>query len=334
MSPRPRNVLSAVLTVLAGLLVPCGTLAAWAAYDLADTGRYTAAMAPLAADPDVREAVADVLEDGIVREAGAGPLRGAMGPFVRDAARSFTRTEAFRAGWDTANRTVHGAVLRAVRTEPADDRPVTVDLAVVTARVKNELARDRVPFAHRIPVRHTEVTVLPAAETDRLRKGFHVLDVAARWLPCAAVVFAVAGIATATCRRRAVTATGLGTALGGALLALAVAVGRHLTLTGLPGPSHRPAAAAVYDALTATLRTASWLLAALGLAVALASWLTGVLPRRRGLPATGPPATGTPATGPPAVGTPATGPPAVGTGPEPAPNTPSAPGAPSTPLPP
>ncbi|CAL9468240.1 hypothetical protein SUDANB58_02798 [Streptomyces sp. enrichment culture] len=313
MSPRPRNLLSAVLIVLAALLVPCGTLAAWVAYDLADTGRYTAAMAPLAADPDVREAVADALEDGIVREAGAGALRGAMGPFVRDAARSFTRTEAFRAGWDTANRTVHGAVLRAVRTEAAGDRPVTVDLAVVTARVRDELARERMPFAHRIPVRHAEVTVLPTAETDRLRRGLRVLDVAARWLPCAAVVFAVAGIVTATCRRRAVTATGLGTALGGALLVLAVAAGRRLTLAGLSGPSHRPAAAAVYDALTATLRTASWLLAVLGLAVALASWLTGRLPRRRGVPAAGGPV------------------PPPGAGPGPAPSTP---GTSSTPLPP
>ncbi|MEV5882407.1 hypothetical protein AB0L74_06740 [Streptomyces sp. NPDC052020] len=290
MSPRPRNALSAVLTALACLLLPCGTLAAWVAYGLADTGRYTTAMAPLAADPQVREAVAVAVGDGIAREAGAGPLDGAMGPFVRDAARSFTRTEAFRAGWDTANRTVHGAVLRALRAERWEHRPVTVDLARVTARVKDELARDHVPFAHRIPVRHIEITVLPAAQTDRLRKGYHVLDIAGRWLPCAAVAFALAGIAAATCRRRAITATGLGTALGGALLLLAVAVGRRLTLTALPGPPRRPAAAAVYDALTATLRTASWLLIALGLAVALASWLTGLFLRRRAPVSGGPPA--------------------------------------------
>lgn len=281
MSPLSRNVLSAVLIVLACLLVPCGTLAAWAVHDLADTGRYTAAMAPLAADPQVREAVADAVGDGVVREAEAGPLRGAVGPFVRDAARSFTRTDAFRAGWDTANRTVHGAVLRALRTERPEGRAVTVDVAVVTARVKEALTREHMPFAHRIPVRHTEVTVVPAAEADRLRTGYRVLDVAARWLPCAAVVFAVGGIATAACRRRAVTATGLGTALGGALLVLAVAAGRRLTLSGLPVPPHRLAVGAVYDALTATLRTASWSLVAIGLAVALASRLTGPLLRRR-----------------------------------------------------
>ncbi|WP_308408097.1 hypothetical protein [Streptomyces mayonensis] len=277
MFPRLRGGLSAVLIVLACLLAPCGTLAGWAAYGLADTGRYVAATAPLADDPDVREAVAGPLGAGVVDEvaAGPGPVTGAVRLFVRDAARSFTRTEAFREGWVTANRTVHRAVLRALRDDSAAGRPVTVDLAPVTERVRDRLARDNVPFARRIPVRHTEVTVLPAHDADRLRKGYHVLDVAAFWLPLAAVAFAVTGILLAACRRRAVTAAGLGTALGGALLGLAVLVGRRLTVTDLPGPVDGPAAGAVYDALTETLRTASWLLVALGLTVALTSWLTG-----------------------------------------------------------
>ncbi|MET7270594.1 hypothetical protein ABZS59_05200 [Streptomyces flaveolus] len=275
MPSRLRSALSAVLIVLACLLAPCGTLAAWAAYGLGDTGRYVAAMAPLAADPHVRDAVADTVGDGVMNEVGAGPLRTTVRLYVQDAARSFTRTEAFRAGWDAANRAVHAAVLRALRDEGAAGRPVTVDLAPVTARVRNRLVRDNVPMARRIPVRHTEVTVLPAHEVDRLRKGYHVLDVAAFWLPLAAVVFAVAGIALAACRRRALTATGLGTAVGGVLLALAVLVGRRLTLAELPGAVDGPAAGAVYDALTATLRTASWVLVGLGLTVAAASWVTG-----------------------------------------------------------
>ncbi|MFV0134755.1 hypothetical protein ACLGIH_16225 [Streptomyces sp. HMX87] len=275
MPNRLRNALSATLLVLACLLAPCGTLAAWAVHGVGDTGRYVAAMAPLAADPDVRNAFAQAVGDGVVDEVAAGPMRGTVRLFVHDAARSFTGTEAFRAGWDAAHRTVHGAVLSALRDDGAYGRPVTVDLSPVTARVKHQLAQDRVPFAHRIPVRPTAVTVLPAAEADRLRKGYRVLDVAALWLPLAAVVFAVAGIALATRRRRAVTAAGLGTALGGALLGLAVVIGRRLTLSELPGAVHGPAAGAVYDALTATLRTTAWLLVGLGLTVALASWLTG-----------------------------------------------------------
>ncbi|MDP9683025.1 hypothetical protein AB0E75_24095 [Streptomyces griseoviridis] len=290
-TPRLRTTLAAVLLTLACLLTPCAALAAWAVHGLTDTRRHADAMAPLATDPRVRDAVADTVRDAVFAQLGAHPdavATGAGAPrqtaraFVHDAARSFTRTRAFRAGWDTAHRTVHAALVRALRDPgPRRSRPVTVDLAPVTARVKHQLALDHVPFAHRIPVRHTTVTVLGAAETDRLRKGYRVLDVAARWLPLAAVACALAGITVAACRRHAVTAAGLGTALGGALLGLAVTIGRRLTLSELPGAVHGPAAGAVYDALTAGLRSAAWLLVALGLGTALVSWLTGRLARRR-----------------------------------------------------
>ncbi|MYR21172.1 hypothetical protein GTW63_23035, partial [Streptomyces sp. SID6137] len=49
---------------------------------------------------------------------------------------------------------------------------------------------------------------------------------------------------------------------------------RALTLAGLPSDVPHPAAGAVYDALTGTLRTVSWLLLGLGLTVALTTWLT------------------------------------------------------------
>ncbi|MFJ9815836.1 hypothetical protein ACIRU3_11260 [Streptomyces sp. NPDC101151] len=302
MPPRLRSVLSAVLIALSCLLVPFGALAAWASYGLADTGRYVTTMAPLAADPDVREAVAETVGDGILREVDqrmdVRPVRGSVAPFVHDAVRSFTQTRAFRLAWDTGNRVTHDAILRALRAEePAEEafeRPVTVDFAPVTAQVKQQLAHDHIPLAARIPVEHTAVAVLPADEVGQLRKGFHVLEVAGFWLPVAAVVFAVAGMALAVHRRRAVAATALGTSLGGALLVLALGVGRSLTLAGLPADVPHPAAGAVYDALTATLRTASWLLLGLGLAVALTAWLTRSLRlprparRRRGSAAPAP----------------------------------------------
>ncbi|MEU9340437.1 hypothetical protein AB0D74_04330 [Streptomyces sp. NPDC048278] len=276
-----RRALSALLITLGCLLLPFGALAAWAAYGLADTGQYVSTMAPLADDPDVRDAVADTVGDGIMREVDVGrPMRGTVAPFVRDAVRSFTQTRAFRLAWDAGNRATHDAVLRALQDER--EEPVTVDLAPVTAQVKDQLTQDHVPLAARIPVQHTAVAVLPADELDRLRKGFHVLEVAGFWLPVAAVVFSVGGIALAVHRRRAVTATALGTALGGALLGLALVIGRRLTLADLPPDVPHPAAAAVYDALTSTLRTVSWLLLALGLTVAAVAWIGGRRVRRSG----------------------------------------------------
>nr|WSY53206.1 hypothetical protein OG999_25825 [Streptomyces sp. NBC_00886] len=273
MPPRLRSALSAVLVALSCFLTPFGALAAWAAYGLTDTGRYVATMAPLAADPDVRNVIADMVGTSIMREVHVRGMRGTVAPFVHDAVRSFTKTEAFRLAWDEGNRATHDAVLHALKDEGRDST-VTVDLAPVTAQVKHRLAHDHVPLANSIPVQHTEVAVLPAGELGPLRKGFHVLEVAGFWLPVAAAVFAVTGIAVAVRRRRAITATALGTALGGALLGLALVIGRHFTVADLPAEVSRAAGGAIYDALTSTLRTVAWLLLGLGLTVAATAWLT------------------------------------------------------------
>ncbi len=283
-----RKVLSALLIVLACVLVPLGGLSAWAKYEVGDTGRYVDTMAPLAAGPDVQSAIADTVTDGIMSEVEVGPLEGEVRAYVHRAVRSFTGTEAFRVAWNTANRTAHHAVLRALRSD--SQGAVTLDLAPVTAHLKAQLADDSVPLADRIPVEHTEVTVLRAKELSSLRKGFHVLEIAGFWLPLAAVALAVGGILLAVHRRRAVTATALGTALGAALLALATVVGRALTLADLPEHVSRAAAGAVYDALTSTLRTATWFILALGLTVALVTWFTDHRARRRAAPAAPAPA--------------------------------------------
>ena len=286
--PRLRSALSAVLVALSCLLTPFGALAAWAAYGLTDSGRYVTTMAPLAADPAVRDVIADTVGTGILREVRVGRARiggtrvdgvrmsatqGVMAPFVHDAMRSFTKTRAFRVAWDEGNRVTHDAVLRALEDEGRSGT-VTVDLAPVTASVKHQLAHENLPLANNIPVRHTEVAVLPAGELGPLRKEFHVLQVAGFWLPVAAAVFAVTGIAVAVRRRRAITATALGTALGGALLGLALVIGRHFTVAGLPAEVTEAAGGAIYDALTATLRTVAWLLLGVGLTVAGVAWLT------------------------------------------------------------
>ncbi|WP_406124195.1 hypothetical protein [Streptomyces sp. NBC_00989] len=288
MPPRLRSALSAVLVALSCFLTPFGALAAWAAYGLTDSGRYVTTMAPLAADPAVRDAIADTVGAGILREVQVGGVRvggvrmsgvqisatrGVMAPFVHDAMRSFTKTEAFRVAWDEGNRVTHDAVLHALQDEGRTGT-VTVDLAPVTASVKHQLARENPPLANSIPVRHTEVAVLPAGELGPLRKEFHVLEVAGFWLPVAAAVFAVTGIAVAVRRRRAITATALGTALGGALLGLALAIGRHFTVADLPAEISGAAGGAIYDALTSTLRTVAWLLLGVGLTVAALAWLT------------------------------------------------------------
>ncbi|WP_425831894.1 hypothetical protein [Streptomyces fractus] len=264
-------VLSSVLLVVACLLVPLGTLSTWAKYEIGDSDRYVSAMAPLAGDPDVRNAVADAVTTGVMKNLDVGALESAIERYLHDAVVSFTDTDAFHDAWNTANRAAHDAVQQAL--DEGATGPVTLDLAPVTRQVKQQLEANGVPFAERIPVTHTEVTLLSAGDLATLRKGFHTLQLAGLWLPLAAVVCAAAGLALAARRRRALAATALGVALGAAALLIALPLARALTLSDISDAANKAATASVYDALTSPLRSASWALVAAGAVVALAVWL-------------------------------------------------------------
>ncbi|GHI88707.1 hypothetical protein ACWGF3_16695 [Streptomyces xanthophaeus] len=272
-----RTILSTVLLVLVALLVPASAVAYWADHELGDADRYTAAMSPLASDPAVQGVVVTQVTRALAGQIDAGPFQGGVEALLGEAMRSFTGTDAYRTAWDAANRAAHAAFLEALTTGHGD--AVSIDLAPVIAQVKGDLVADGVPFADRIPETRLSVEVMEYDGLGALRKGFRMLQVAGIWLPLLTLVLAATAIAVAVHRRRAVMATGLGLAVGAALLWIAVALCRRLTLDDLPADIDRAAAGAVYDALTAFLRTTAWVVLAVGLAAALAAWLTGRLRR-------------------------------------------------------
>ncbi|MET9499329.1 hypothetical protein [Streptomyces sp. NPDC006552] len=268
-----RAVLAPVLLTLACLLVPLGTLSTWAAYEIGDSGRYVSAMAPLAADPGVQDAVGAAVTTGIMANISVGPLQSTVEQYLHDAVVSFTDTPAFQNAWNTANKAAHEAVQRAL--DEGGTGAVTLDLAPVTQQVKRQLQDDGVPFAAQIPVTHTEITVVSAGDLAGLRRWFHLLQLAGPWPPLASLVLTAAGLLLAPRRRRALVATALGMALAAAALLIALPIARSLTLGDVDSDTDKAAAGAVYDALTQSMRTVSWVIVGVGAAVAVAAWLTG-----------------------------------------------------------
>ncbi|MEU6309645.1 hypothetical protein [Streptomyces sp. NPDC047014] len=269
-----RTILSAVLIVLVTLLVPASAVAYWADRELGDADRYTAAMAPLAEDPAVQEVVVTQTARALSGQIDVGPFQSGVDALLGDALRSFAGTPAYRTAWDAANRAAHAAFLDALTT--GHGNAVTIDLAPVVASIKSELVADDVPFADRIPVsERLSVEVMEYDNLGALRKGFRMLQIAGVWLPVLTLLLAATAIAVAVHRRRAVLATGLGLAVGAVLLWITVAVCRRLTLDDLPADIDRAAAGAVYDALTAFLRTTAWVVLVAGLVAALAAWVSG-----------------------------------------------------------
>ncbi|MCX0244774.1 MULTISPECIES: hypothetical protein [Streptomyces] len=284
--------LSAVLLVLLAVLVPLSALSAWVDLEIDDTDRYVSAVAPLADDPDVRSTVADLITDNAMKQIDVGPLQSTVRDFLHQAVESFTTTEAFQDAWTAANRTAHETVTAALDGQSGES--VTIDLAPVTEQVKQNLVDNGVPFADQIPVQHTDIQLVSADRADQLRQSFRWLRAASVWPAVGTVLFALLAVALAWLRggpgRRArALATLSGTAVAGAGFALGalvlrglLALARDRVLDEVPD-SDTGAAAAVFDALTSSLRTTVWIVFGLGLAVAVCAvaariWAQRVLP--------------------------------------------------------
>jgi hypothetical protein len=269
--------LSAVLLVLLAVLVPASALSAWVDLELDDTDRYLAAVSPLASDPDVQDAVATLVTDEAMKHIDVGPLQETAEEFLHRTALSFTTTKTFQRAWDSANRAAHQNVTASLRGKGG--QAVTIGLAPVVKDVKQELTSNGVPFADLIHVRETSITVLSADRADDLRPSFRWARYYSVWPAVGTVVLLVLvlGIALVRGGPRAGLGTtavaGGGLVLGAVLLRIAVAVGRDRLLDQLPG-TDRAGAGAVYDALTASLRTTVWIVLVVG-AVLLAGGLVG-----------------------------------------------------------
>ncbi|MCX4796421.1 hypothetical protein OG497_20555 [Streptomyces sp. NBC_01242] len=275
-------VTAAVVLVLLAVLVPLSALSAWVDLEIDNTDRYVAAVAPLAADPHVQSTVGDLITDATMQQIDAGPLQSTVRDFLHQAVMSFTTTDAFRAAWNTANHTAHEAVTAALNGNTG--QAVTIDLAPVTQQVKRNLEGNGVPFADRIPVQHTDITLISADRADQLRETFRWLRAASIWPAVGTVVFAALTVLVAWARggpgrgrsgRAALSAAavaGAGFALGALVLRAVIAVARDRVLAEVPD-SETGAAAAVYDALTGSLRTTAWIVFGTGLAVAVCAVL-------------------------------------------------------------
>ncbi|MET7857922.1 hypothetical protein ABZS81_11960 [Streptomyces sp. NPDC005318] len=276
--------LSMVVLVLLAVLVPLSALSAWVDLEINDTNRYVAAVEPLASDPGVQGIVSDLITDQAMTQVDAGPLQGALQGFLHEAVQSFTTTDAFRTAWVAANRTAHTALTAAMNGESGE--AVVIDLGPVMEQVRHNLVDSGVPLAGQIHVQHTDITLISADRADQLRSTFRLLRAGSIWPAVVTVVFAVVAVAAAAVRggRRAAAAAaavvGAGFAIGALVLRGLLAIARNRVLAGVPN-SDRDGAAAVYDALTASLRTTVWIVLAAGLALALCATAARMWARRR-----------------------------------------------------
>lgn len=303
-----RSTGSVLLILLAALLSLLSVVAVWANSIVRDTDRYVATVGPLATQPDVQKAVTQRVTDAVLAQIDVNalvkqlqdtvsqkgvppkaaqlvgnlqaPITNGLKQLVSGTVERVVTSNAFETVWVEGNRRVHSALDKAL-TGRADgavslkNNQVAIDVAPIVAKVKERLVSAGLGVAAKIPDVHTNFVVFESKDIGKIRTYMRVLQIMGGWLPVIALLFAAAGIYTASNRRHALIGAALAVFAAMLFLGIMLTVFRDVYLNHLPPGASSAAAGAVYDALIRFLRAAVRALGAVALVTAVGAFLSG-----------------------------------------------------------
>ncbi len=308
---RWRAVLSAICIVVATILVPVSIVAAWARVELVDETRFVQTFAPLANDPHVQSLVVDqvttAIDDsldlaGITNDLFDGlqqldlppralgaidllrvPAVQGLQNLVDSTVTRLVESEAFADVWETTLRASHRALAATAAGQTAggvvtigDRGELGIQLAPIIQEVRDRLVDRGIGFAASIPVVEQTIVV---AQSDALVVVGTVYNLAVTvgwWTPVLALVLFLAGILLARRRSTAVLGSGLGLAVGGLVLTIALGIAGSILALSAPNLGV-PAAAltSVYEHVTGAMGDTAIVTMLLGIVVAIIAWFSG-----------------------------------------------------------
>jgi hypothetical protein len=289
----------AVLLVLGCGLVALSLIAFYVRETVLDTDRYMETMAPIAASPDVQQAVADKLDtaittrvdfDSLMREAlpsqadpFAPALAGALQQAIRGRLDAFVASDNFQRLWDEANRRAHARVVALLTTGESgrlllDGNTVYLDLGAIVDRVRQALQErglDRLAAAIP-PSVDGRVTLLQSEGLVKAREGVDLIESLTIVLPILALLCLAGHVALSRPRRRGLLRVGLGLIVTSLILVAAAGLGRSAYLDAIDqNVLPREAAADIFDALIGLLRTGIRVIVVVAVLVALLALVLG-----------------------------------------------------------
>ena len=292
--PRWRRALVATLVILSVVLVPLAGLSVWVRNLALDSDRYVDTVAPLAENRAITDLVAKRVTDRLFREVDvaeeaqevlperaqflAGPISSGVETFVREAGKRALATEQFKTVWRNANERAHALVVKALTDEGENvtikDDKVVLDLSALIDEVIKRLDERGVTVFDSLAEnqKNLEVELFDAGQLENARSAVHLLD--RLRIVLVVLVFVLLGVAVALSgnRRRTLMRWGIGLVAAMAVTAALLALGRSAYLSVA---QNEDAAAAAFDTIVRYLRNGIRVLAALGIIVALAAFLSG-----------------------------------------------------------
>ncbi|QIG38099.1 hypothetical protein G5T42_00210 [Microbacterium sp. 4R-513] len=306
---RWRAFVSALLIVIATILVPVSIVTAWARAELVDEEQFVNTLAPLADDPAVQNMLIDETMDAVnaqvdftqltsdvfdgIAQLGLPPraeqaLQTLQAPaaqglenLVNTAVTRVVQSDQFADVWATATRAAHRALTAAATSDGGGivvmtDDGVGIQLGAIVERVKENLVDRGIGVAQIIPAVDKVVIIGTGDTLVAIRTTYALASTLGWWLPVITLALFALGILIARKRSVAVVGTGIGFAVGGGALALAFAIGYPVIgQTAVQLDLSVAALDVIYGDMIGSMQQTAVIVALLGVFIAVLGWVMG-----------------------------------------------------------
>ncbi len=306
-----RRIIAALLIIVATLLAPFAVGALWAERTITETDTFVETLAPLQDDPAVQQTVAtevstalidaidaearvtealsklngplaEVRPDSAIAQAIASGINGA----IESGVTSYTQSDRFGDAWVAIATLLQEQFVTLINRDTTNaavtlqDGQIVLDTKVAVEKIQAQLVERGVPFADRLEVPGREVVLADSPNLQTAANALGIFLPVATWLWVVVLLMFLVGILLWRPRSRGVMWTGIGLALGGALMYGGLNLGQAELVSQAPA-DYSQVLSAVSTTMLRFLVNALLVMVCLGIALAIAGWLAGATPSGR-----------------------------------------------------
>ena len=301
---RGRSVISLILFIVATLLTPIAVIGHWGHQTVVDSQQFISTVGPLAEDPEIQQAVADVVSNAIIEQvdtaelAGgllgalipneqlggllSGPIKAGIDSLIRGGVERFVESSAFQQAWIRINEAAQRGFMAALTGDPSgpvqfEGDELVLDISTLLQDVQQSLVDDGISIAGAVTIPETDTQIVlldsPALAQVRTIYGFASPFLSVILLINAALF--TGAVLLATRRARTTVAVGIVVLAWAVALNYGIRFAESSFVNAFNDTLFESAATAFYNQLLIYLLLAVQGLLLLGVVVIALGWFSG-----------------------------------------------------------
>lgn len=301
---RGRSIVSLILFIVATLLTPIAVIGHWGHQTVVDSKQFISTVGPLAEDPEIQQAVADVVSSAIIQQvdteelAGglvgslvpndqlanllSGPIKAGIDGLIRGGVERFVQSNAFQQAWVRINTEAQRGFVAALTGDPSGPVQFEGDLLVLNIStllqdVQQSLVDDGIAVAGvvTIPESDAQIVLLDSPALAQVRAVYGLTSPILSFILLITAAFFTVSVLLATRRARTTVAVGIVVGVWALVLNYGIRFAEASFVNAFQDTLFEAASTAFYNQLLIYLLLAVQGLLLLGVVVIILGWFSG-----------------------------------------------------------